>query len=177
MISAKDSKMLSLNERFETARTNIEYIKLAKTVTKKFNTLSKTEKVQCFYLGLYQALKLYKNPKSKFTSYLWKMIYWECLKFISDNYDFINEEYISETSYNEKVIANEYVHIEKYFPLLIKGLPRQLKTILRDKYCRGMTLHEIGAKHKFSYETSRARINEALGLLRKKFKNDVHKFI
>lgn len=169
--------MPSLNDKFEIARQEVEYIKIAKTVTKKFRVLSKAEKMQCFYIGLYKALSLYKKPTAKFTSYLWKMIYWECLKFIADNYDFESEESISDVSYHEKVIANEFIHIEKCFPQLIKGLPRQLKTILRDKYCRGMTLQEIGKKHKFSYETSRNRINEALALLRKKFKNDISEVI
>lgn len=169
--------MPSLNEQFEIAKDNVDYIKIAKTVTKKFSALSKREKIQCFYLGLYKALRLYKKPTSKFTTYLYKIIYWECLKFLADNYEFENEEDISEVSYNEKTLTQEFVYIEKYFPQLIKGLPRQIKTILRDKYCRDMTLQEIGVKHKFSYETARNRINEGLRLLKKKFKNDVSKFI
>lgn len=157
--------MPSLNDKFEIARKNVEYIKVAKSVTKKFPNLSKDEKVQCFYIGLYKALGFYKKFTAKFTSYLWKMIYWECLKFISDNCQSSELEQLFDTSY-------EFNYVEKCFPQLIKGLPRQLKTILHDRYVKEMTLNEIGDKHKFSYETARCRINKALKLLKLKLKNN-----
>ncbi len=67
------------NDEYEAALANDDYIKIGRSVLKQFR-LDVDERKEAWLKGLWDALKKYNPAKAKFTSYLYRCVFYRALK-------------------------------------------------------------------------------------------------
>lgn len=113
--------------------------------------LTKDEIKSCQMCGLWYSLSYYNPKKSKFSTFLYNRVQWECLAEINKKFDKCkNVDIICDIS--DKHSDNN----------IINDITDKNRKLLEKRYIFGMTFIEIGKSEKCSHETARKRIKTAL---------------
>lgn len=158
------------SEDIEAVLKNEDNLKIVKSVAGRFaKSLNKEELNSCIYKGVWKCLANYDEEKTKFTTWLYQNVYWECireLKHLSKtlNTDKENPRYIEFIP--DKVLS--YIHRREYNDEVyeirecLDKLPKKDSNILKEYYIYNMTLKELSEKYGYSIETMRKRVNKSV---------------
>ena len=130
------SKIVS-NEEYNAAVNNVDFIKIGRSVTRKFK-LDKDLRHECWLYGLWDALKKFSDIKSnKFTTYLYNCVYWRCLKEACRK---PQKTYMLPPN----IVSPTYQDV-------FEELPTEYKDIIVDRIVYRLSFKELAAKYQLSY--------------------------
>lgn len=144
------------NEVFNFALENDDYKKIMNRAARNFiNSIPEEELNQCKMMGLWNALSKYSaGGKTKFTTYLYHHVRWQCLTYITGDLKHPTLELFEIESHNPFVS----LHLDEK----LECLPDELKDIVIKKHIWNMTLHEIADEYNCSHETIRRKLSYAM---------------
>ncbi len=159
------------NKEFEEAYKDTTNNKIIRKAMKKYiQYMPKEEIKNCGMIALWKSLKKFNPEKNmKFTSFLYRMVCFECMGFIGKDkkirtyktkerldpkpIDELSLPYMSGTNYDE-------------FDDMISVLPKKLAKIVKLRIVYNMSFEEIGRINKFSHETARRKLKLAYSKLK-----------
>lgn len=144
------NKIIS-NDEFNSAYNNIDNKLIMKKATKKFiYYLDKEELNSCKMVGMWKCLKTYKQEsKMKFTTWLYNLVYWECLLELKRNNKINLENHIL----NQETAKDD-------FYLFIKDISNN--DLILDRLLYKYTLKELAQKY-----------NTTIGKIRRQLDNSI----
>ncbi len=155
---------LVTNQELEAARNNEDYIKIAKSIFKKFQSFKLTadDKKQILLDALWYSLATWDEAKSKFTSHLYRNIRFKTLNFIkkykvSPEKNNVN---LSRLHASPTVFGDDFDNI-------ISCLHDSVKIPIIQKFVYGMSSTEIGEENGYSKEYANQLIKKGIKSLKK----------
>ena len=147
------------NSEYNKAYNNIEYRRIIKKASSCYSQTIPIEDLhQCESIALWEALQNYQTGRNmKFTSYLFKIVKYVCLRWLRDPHNTIES---TSLIYNHSIKDPTFDRID--FKDSIGSLPEQIADMVTDRFYKGMVLREIAEKNKCSIETARRKINWGL---------------
>jgi len=150
---------------FETAKDNLDYIRIAKTATRKYmKYLTEEEAYSLQMLGLWDAVRKFDPTRgTKFTTFLYTRVV-----FAVKNYHMNKEQkYKARHKSYEHSDLSSVANSKKLFATtskvleLITDLDEDDRTLLEERYIHNMTYDEIATRHGYCKETARRKIIRA----------------
>jgi len=145
------------NEEFNRAWNNQEYQKIISKASYPYK-IPPMELQSCKMMGLWEALKGY-NKKSKFSTFLFNQIRFQCLKWIKKFSKEIILPYV-DSSVNPETIFLDIEDVLKY-------LDMESQILIQERFIQGKTLRELGIVYGVSHETIRKRLKKITFYLKK----------
>ena len=148
------------NEEFKLALSskNKSIMNLASLPYLRF--LSKEELEGCKLIGLWLALQHYDSAKSKFTTYLYNRVKWQCQ-------DALKEVHSDVTTSGNLDCLVDGKFLEDTIEELIQPVDNESQKVISQRFREKMTLEQIGKANKYSRTTAQKRIQKSLKELRK----------
>ena len=146
------------NEQIEEALKNKQYIGIMKKASEKFLKYMDEDEIRtCQLNALWNSMKNYK-PKSKFTTYLYNYVKYECLNYMT----FLEKSDITNWEMNKP--AN--IKIDDINDLISILADKELEEIMVKRFVENKTLKEIGDEYNTSYETIRKKLKKSMKIIR-----------
>lgn len=150
-----------INTKIENALRDKNIINIMNKASKKFtNQLDSDSIYTCHIHALWKAFLHFDPSRNvKFTTYLYKGVFIECLKEI---------RFVNKNKGTRKLHDNIMDDHDLIFMIdILDGLCDEDKEIILDKYAN-MTIEEMALKRNNNRETTRKKIKNTLAKLRKK---------
>lgn len=155
------------NETFKKYLKNKDNIMIMKSACKQFHRyIPEDDLDSCQQVGLWLAMAKH-NGRTKFTSYLYNYVRWECLNYMKYN---LNPEH----SVLDDVLENIEAPVRRKgmpFSEIIDNLPEIEQNIVTQYIVEQKTFKEIGRTIGKSHETARKHYNRAIDRMRRHFKS------
>lgn len=151
---------------FETAKDNIDYIKIAKHATKRYSKyLTDDEAYSAQMLGLWDAVQKFDPSKgTKFTTFLYSRVLYAVKNYHLNR----DKKYKDKHKSYEHGDLNAVINSKKLYASsskileIITDLSDEDRLLLEEKYVYNMTYDEIAKKYGYCKETARRKIRKAI---------------
>lgn len=151
------------SQELEAASKNVDYIKIAKSIFRKYPKLKLTadNKKEIFLDALWYSMVNWKPEKSIFTTYFYQNVWYKLLVFAKKNHPkaFTNQNF-NRISYQDKDLGDELDNITAC-------LHDRFRTPILQKYVYGMTMAEIGEANGYNKDYANKMIKKGLAILKK----------
>ena len=156
------------NTEFDSALNDDNNKKIINKAKKKYKKLIPPDELKsCTLNALWKSLAKFKtNRNTKFSSFLYSMVVWECKTWI-----------LNQNKHHMIYIDNAFDIIydgHNQFYEMIECLPPNLAKVIEQRIIYNMTLKEIGKENNYSHESARELINKALAHLRDVYRTDTY---
>lgn len=151
-----------INTKIENALNDKNIVKIMHKASKRFtNQLDKDAIYTCHLNALWKSFLHFKPEKNvKFTTYLYNGVFIECLKEVK----FLNKNKLCKQKLHNNISNNK----DPYFLIdLFDEVSGTDKELLMDKFSN-MTIEEIAKKYHSNRETTRKKLKNIMGKIRKK---------
>lgn len=143
------------DEEFNKAWGNQEYQKIINKASYLYR-IPTLELQSCKMMGLWKALGEY-NRKSKFSTFLFNQIRFQCLKWIKKFSKEIILPYVDSS-------VNPIVSLD--INCVLKYLDAESQILIQERFIQGKTLRELGLMYEVSHETIRKRLKKIISYLK-----------
>lgn len=151
------------NKEFEAAIKDENFIKIAKSIFKKFGKVRWTadDKREIYLDALWYSLTNWDETKSIFTTYFYNNIRYKILTFVDKN------KLKELTNFNLSRILGKEKHQDDNLDNIIGGLHDKYKTPIMQKFVLGMSAKEIGSENGYSRDYALKLIKKGIRLLKR----------
>jgi len=154
---------MELDLKIQKAMSDVDIVNIMHKASEKFNKhLDEDEVYTCHLNALWKCFLTYdKNRKTKFTTYLYRGVFMECVKQLK----FKNKSKLCVTLH-DNITGKDYSTI--MYDIFDELENEEERTVLRDRMAK-YTLDEIAKKQHYSRETARKRLKKIYKNLKNKF--------
>jgi DNA-directed RNA polymerase specialized sigma24 family protein len=152
------------SQEVEQSLNNTDYIKIAKSIFKKYMTfkLTSDEKKEIFLDAIWYTLATWDESKSIFTTHLYNNIRFKILHFIKKN----RKTHEKTNTSLHRIYAKEKVTSDDFDNLVAK-LHESIKTPIIQKFVYGMSSTEIAEENGYNKNYANKLIKKGLKILKK----------
>lgn len=138
---------------------------MGRATSKYRNSLNLDELHTCKLLGLWNCLKTYDKKQSKFTTYLFNYVTWECKKILKERIATHKKDLKIRRAFSNRF---EYDHNKMLFELndSLDKLDEKDRKLYDEYFVANKSLREIGKMNGYSKETARRNINRLKKLIK-----------
>ena len=157
------------NEQFENALNDIDNIRIMEAALNRYRSLDEDELISCKLMGLWYSLRRFEEGRSRFSSYLFGNIVYQCKTCIKKKCVDRNRRVEIYTNLYRNLYRGLSNKKNDTLEDIVFDIPKHYAELIKQRYLMRMTYKEIGEANGYSRETARKNIKNVKNFIKKTY--------